>query len=279
MVRSLDAIFENQVDLKNRAYDFKKNNRLRIVCSGCSSLSMNEDPSWDYLTINAAVCLVADPTYIFYEFVRPKVDSYSLNSYQLLLDVIRSRSRSLVVSNGSQPGCDPSAMTFDFDHFYFSPFLISGNENQITQTVRALEREARKVGAGYPIIHHAGSLSSACGFACLLEYELIEVWGADFDNKYYFDILDISKMKKAVDIRYLTSLKVSDKKYKSNPESVGHVDAVAHRKAFAEGRHPCDSESVVGRWGHLPLSKFIPVYLGLYEGGDVVWRSFGQLEE
>ncbi len=249
-----------------------------IVCAGRSGLNYNSESSAnDLVCVNNAGFLANPPTFWFLEVAGTNLIKKYPEQYVELLDILSDAKiligSGLFIYNPLQPGVDHygTISMAGSQRMGIMPIQIADGSDHLTQLIR-LKKEYTDKGLKTPIIHNAGSLSLALTFCVLIGYQIINIYGADFDSAYFYD-LDEDNMK-------FQKIRSLHQFYRAHPQSFfGTTEGKIHEECLKSGVHPTNSYDVVSRWNHMPMSTFIPLYADVFCQDIVLnWKSYGILD-
>ena len=256
----------------------KSSHAVDIVCAGRSALNYNTEKSTnDLVCINYAGFLANPPTFWFFEVVGANLINNYPDKYAELLDLLTDAKKligdGLFVHNPIQSEVehiDTISMVGSL-RLGILPIQINDGSDHRSQLIR-LQKEFKNNGLRSPVIHNAGSLSLALTFCVLIGYKEINIYGADFDSNYFYDIKE--------DNENLRKVRSFHRFYRETPQAFFEPsEGKVHEECLKSGMHPTNSSAVVSRWNHLPMGLFIPLYARIFCTDIVVnWKSYGILE-
>jgi hypothetical protein len=256
----------------------KSSHAVDIVCAGRSGLNYNYDSSDnDLVCVNYAGFLANPPTFWYFEVAESNLMNNYPDRYAEMLDLLSVAKRiigdGLFIYNPIQPGVNhhDTISMVGSTRLGILPVQINDGTDHHKQLIR-WKKEFQGNGLRTPIIHNAGSLSLALTFCVLIGYQEINIYGADFDSTYFYDIEDNNE--KYAKVRSCHNF------YRETPQALfGPSEGKIHEECLKSGMHPTNSSAVVSRWNHLPMASFIPLYAGIFCRDIAInWKSYGILE-
>jgi hypothetical protein len=266
-------IYTQYHNLMRECVVHKTGDSCAIVCGGKSAVQVRETYGLDLIAVNSGGFVDPRRTkFWFFETVDQlftsgdELSAAFAQSIQMAAEGFSGK----FLFNPAQPGAGQlsNMMWAGIERLGVPRLLYQDDKHGSVCKMQALAASYREHKVEHPVIHCAGSLSLAASFAVLMGYREISVYGADFNNDYFFQF-ENTAVTKVLRQREGLLLSAHDRENRKK-----------HESAMSAGSHPVDTTGLVATWGQIPISQFMALLIDS-TSQSILWRwcSTGNLRK
>ena len=257
-------IYRQHLNLRNQSMAHKQRGSCAIVCGGKTALLAREIRDVDLIAVNSGGFVEPRRTrYWFFETTDQLFTSGdALRAITLRSIYMANQNFSgQFLFNPAQPGAGQvsNLMWAGIERLGVPRVLYNHIQHGSVAKMQAMSAGFKKYDLPHPIVHCAGSLSLAASFAVFMGYNEISVYGADFNNEYFFHF---EESPEAAMLQQRENLLINAHDSRNRGK---------HESAMREGNHPVNSLSLVSSWGHIPISQFMNLLIES-TSTEILWR-------
>jgi hypothetical protein len=257
-------IYRQHSNLRHQCMANKHQSSCAIVCGGRSSVFAREIDDADIIAVNTGGFV--EPQRLRFWFLET-VDQFFTSGETLkastlrIIDMANQNFSGQFLFNPAQPGAGQlsNIAWAGINRLGVPRVLYNHDRHGSVAKMRALSECFKNYEVPHPIVHCAGSLSLAASFAVFLGYQEISVYGADFNNEYFFHH---DESPEAIFLRDREKLLLT---------SHDSINREKHEAAHREGKHPVNSLDLVSGWGQVPISQFMNLLIES-TSANILWR-------